>query len=109
MDERPYLGELEQTILWAICRLGEEAYGATIITEIAERVGRVVTPGALYATLDRLEEKGVIASTLAAPEPGRGGRRKRLVAITHLGRTALAETRSRWLRLWDGLDAALET
>lgn len=108
MDERPYLGELEQTILWAILRLGDDAYGAAIAVELEERVGRAVSPGAIYATLDRLESKGVIRSTMADPEPGRGGRPKRLVAVTEEGRAGLAQVRAEWQRLWDGLEGALE-
>ena len=108
MGERPYLGELEQTVLWAVLRLDGTGYGPLILEQLEERADRSVTPGALYATLDRLEEKGMIESTVGEPEPGRGGRPKRFVAVTPEGRAALAEARSEWMRLWDGLEAAVE-
>src|SRR5215472_3073563 len=72
-----YLGEFEQIVLLAVVRLGDEAYGVPIRREIAERAGRQVTVGALYATLDRLEAKGLVHSWFADPTPERGGRSKR--------------------------------
>lgn len=108
MGDRAYLGELEQMLLWAILRLGDGAYGPAILAELEERVGRAVSPGALYATLDRLESKAMIGSRLADPEPGRGGRPRRYVRVTPEGRAALADVRSEWMSLWAGLDEALE-
>jgi len=91
-------------VLWAVIRLGGEGYGASILEALNERVDRRVTPGALYATLDRLEGKGMIQSRLADPEPGRGGRRKRYMDVTSEGRAALERTRSEWMRVWEGID-----
>jgi DNA-binding PadR family transcriptional regulator len=108
MLEDVYLGELEQMVLWAILRLDGEAYGTPVMEELETRAGRAVTPGAVYATIDRLEEKGVIASRLADPEPGRGGRRKRYLSVTPRGREALRQARATWTRLWDGLDEAVQ-
>lgn len=108
MGERPYLGELEQMVLWAALRLDGRGYGPRLLEELERRAGRTVTPGALYPTLDRLEEKGMIASSVGDPEPGRGGRPKRYVAVTAEGRAALAEARAEWIRLWEGLEAAVE-
>jgi len=103
-----YLGELEQMVLWAVLRFDGEAYGTPIMEALEERADRTVTPGALYSTIDRLEEKGVIESRLADPEPGRGGRRKRYLSVTPLGQEALREARSTWMRLWEGLEGAVE-
>lgn len=108
MNERPYLGELEQMLLWVIQRLDGEAYGPRILDELDERVHRSVSPGALYATLDRLESKGMIRSRVADPEPGRGGRPKRFVHVTAEGQHALNRVRSEWLRLWEGVELPLE-
>ena len=58
MSRNTYLGEFEQIALLAIMRLGDEAYGVTIREEIRQRTGRSTAPGALYTTLDRLEQKG---------------------------------------------------
>jgi PadR family transcriptional regulator len=106
MGRQNYLGELEQMVLWAVLRLDGDGYGTTILQELTGRVDRRVTPGALYATLDRLEEKGMIQSRLADPEPGRGGRRKRYLTVTTDGQTALERTRQEWIRMWDGMDVA---
>ena len=103
-----YLGELEQTVLWSVLRLEGDAYGARILLELEKRASRKVTPGALYATLDRLEEKGLVSATLADPEPGRGGRRKRYMSLTPAGRVALQKARRTWTELWDGLEGALK-
>jgi DNA-binding PadR family transcriptional regulator len=104
MGNRTYLGELEQMVLWAVLRLDGEGYGTTILQALTHRSDRGISPGALYATLDRLEEKGMIQSRLADPEEGRGGRRKRYMTVTAEGRTALQHARREWMRVWEGLD-----
>ena len=98
------LGEFEQLILLAILRLGDDAYGVTIRAELADRAGRHVAPGAMYTALERLETKGLIASRMSDPTPQRGGRSKRLVAITAPGRKALTRSVQAYERLLDGLD-----
>jgi DNA-binding PadR family transcriptional regulator len=107
MRESTYLGEFEQMVLWAVLRFRGEGYGAEILEELGRRVRREISAGAFYSTLDRLEEKGMVRSRLADPEPKRGGRRKRYMSVTPLGIAALERTREEWTRLWDGLDAAL--
>jgi PadR family transcriptional regulator PadR len=72
------LGELEQLVLLAILRLGDDAYGITVQQEIAERGARPVSLGAVYSTLSRLEEKGFVSTRTGEPTPTRGGRRKKL-------------------------------
>ena len=104
MNDSTYLGELEQMILWAALRQGGAGYGPRILEELERRAGRTVSPGALYATLDRLEQKGMIRSRVGDPEPGRGGRPKRYIEVTSEGRAALRSARVAWTRLWDGLE-----
>jgi len=106
MGRENYLGELEQMVLWAVLRLEGEGYGTTILETLADRVDRKVTPGALYATIDRLESKGMISSRLADPEEGRGGRRKRYLTVTAEGRAVLARTRGEWMSMWEGVELA---
>jgi len=108
MSDDTYLGELEQMVLWAVLHGGGDGYGATIHKDLAQRVDRRVTPGAVYATLDRLELKGMIVSRLADPDPRRGGRRKRYLTVTAEGRAALARTRAEWHRVWAGAEALLD-
>lgn len=79
------LGEFEYLILSAAARLGEEAYGASIRQAIEQATGRRSSIGALYTTLDRLEEKGFIRTRMGDPTPQRGGRPKRMVCVTTKG------------------------
>ena len=107
MSKKTYLGELEQMVLWCVLRLGGDGYGASVLRELAGQVDRKLTTGALYATLDRLERKGMLSTRLADPEPGRGGRRKRYLTVTEAGRAALERTRRDWMRVWEGVPATL--
>lgn len=108
MADRNSLGEFEHMLLAAVIRLGEGAYGASILNEIEEQTGRRVPSGSLYVTLDRLERKGLIRSRAADPEPGRGGRPKRLVRITPEGLRAVRDVREAMLSLWSGIEGRLE-
>jgi len=103
MNSIPALGEFEQVVLLAILRLGDDAYGVTIRREIAECTGREVAPGALYTTLDRLEEKGLVASKYGDPTPERGGRAKRYFTVTARGIRAVARAQRAYQRLLKGL------
>ncbi len=82
------LGEFEYLMLTAVARLGEGAYGVAIRQEIEEATGRACSLGALYTTLDRLEAKGLIRTSMGDPTPQRGGRPKRMVRITASGTEA---------------------
>lgn len=97
------LGEFEQIVLLAILRLGQQAYGVSIRAEIAACTDRHPTPGALYTTLDRLEEKGLVTSRLGDPTPLRGGRAKRYFAITPNGLGAVTSAQRSYQRLLKGL------
>ena len=98
------LGEFEQIVLLAVLRLGDEAYGVTILAEIAAKTGRNPSPGALYTTLHRMEDKGLVTFRDGSPTPERGGRAKRFVTVTREGRNALASAQSAFQSLLDGLD-----
>jgi DNA-binding PadR family transcriptional regulator len=98
-----YLGEFEQLILLSLARLGDEAYGVTIRQTLLERAGRRASFGAIYSTLRRLEEKGLVRSSLGEPEPVRGGRAKKHVALTARGRAAMRETHAALSRMADGV------
>ena len=98
-----YLGEFEQIVLLAVLRLGDGAYGVPVRQEIADRAGRQVTVGALYATLDRLESKGLVHSWFADPTPQRGGRSKRYFRVLPKGIEALEESRTMLQNMWRGI------
>ncbi len=78
------VGEFEYLILSATARLGEDAYGAAIRRLIAE-AGKSASVGALYTTIDRLEQKGLVRTWMGDATPERGGRAKRMVLITPAG------------------------
>jgi|ERR1044071_2137368 DNA-binding PadR family transcriptional regulator len=86
---RHFLGEFEKAVLLALMRLGDDAYGVTIREELATRLEREVSIGAVYTTLGRLEEKGFVSSILGSPTPERGGRAKRFFHIEADGAEAL--------------------
>jgi DNA-binding PadR family transcriptional regulator len=100
----PSLGEFEQIVLLAVLRLRDQAYGVTILNEIAEHTGRNPAPGALYTTLRRMEAKGFVTSRDGEPTPERGGRAKRFVTVTREGRAALANAQAAFRSLLHGLD-----
>jgi DNA-binding PadR family transcriptional regulator len=107
MNPNTSLGEFEQIVLLAVLRLENseaQAYGVTILAEIAARTGRNPSPGALYTTLHRMEDKGLVTFRDGSPTPERGGRAKRFVTVTREGRTALANAQSAFQSLLDGLD-----
>ena len=74
---RETLGEFEQLVLLAIMQLDGEVYGVPIVDEIERRTGRSVAPAAVYVTLRRLEEKGLLSSKMSAPTAERGGKARR--------------------------------
>lgn len=98
------LGEFEQIVLLAVMRLADDAYGVSIRDEIRERTGRVTAPGALYTTLDRLEDKGMLRSRLGAPTPERGGRAKRFYRVSAAGVAAVERAQRSYRSLLEGLE-----
>ena len=101
---RTNLGEFEQTVLLAVVRLGDGAYGVPIRREIEKRTQRSVTVGALYRTLDRLESKGYVSSWFSDPVPERGGRSKRYFRVEPLGMRALRQRERELKAMWEGVD-----
>lgn len=106
MGDRDYLGEFEYIVLLALLRLAERAYGVTVRREIEARIGREVSIGAVYATLDRLEGKGYVTSRLGEPTAERGGRSKRLFHVSAKGLGAVKVTQSALERMAQGLSFA---
>lgn len=93
MKPPPAIGQFEQVVMTAILRCGTDAYGVTI-HEAVEKLSspKSVALGAVYATLDRLEDKGLISSWLSDPTPQRGGRSKRHYRLEQDGKRALRES-----------------
>jgi DNA-binding PadR family transcriptional regulator len=103
------LGELEQVVLLAALRVGEDAYGVPIAHEIAQRTGREPTLATVHKTLARLEDKGYVTSRMGEPTPVRGGRRRRHYAVTSAGRQAVRESLAALRRLAKGLAVGWDT
>jgi PadR family transcriptional regulator, regulatory protein PadR len=97
------LGEFEYLVLSAAARLGEDAYGAAIRTEVGNASGRQCSLGALYTTIDRLETKGFIETAMGDPTPQRGGRPKRMVRVTKAGEREAAAFYAAIVRATKGL------
>jgi PadR family transcriptional regulator PadR len=94
------LGSLEEQVMLAVVRTGDEAYGMNVRRELEEVTNRDVAIGAVYATLDRLEAKGLVVSTRAAASEGPS---RRVFAMTPAGVRSLALTRGTRERLWSGV------
>ena len=97
------IGQFEQAVLVALIRLGKDAYGRAILNEVQTRLDRDVSAGAVYATLERLEAKALVSSTLAPGTAIRGGRARRYFAPTGAGVRALNNAKSATDRMWRGL------
>lgn len=96
------LGQFEQVVLTAILALGDNAYGVTIHAKVEDLCSpRKIARGAVYATLDRMEDKGLIASWMSEPTPERGGRSRRHYRLEKPGEKALRETAKQAQRLID--------
>jgi PadR family transcriptional regulator PadR len=94
------LGSLEEQVMLAVARTGDDAYGMNVRRELEEVTNRDVAIGAVYATLDRLEAKGLVVSTRAGASEGPS---RRVFGITPAGVRSLALTRAMRERLWSGV------
>lgn len=102
-----HLGGLEQLVLLALARLGDDAYGVAVRDEIERTTKRATSFGSIYTTLARLEQKGLIRSSMGEPSAERGGRRKKYFAMTVAGERALREQIAALRTMTRGLDAVL--
>lgn len=96
-----YLGEFEEVVLLAVAIRSGDAYGAAVVNEIEQQMGRSVNLGAVHSALNRLQDKGLVSSEMGGITPERGGRRKRLYLVTAYGRRALEEVRQLRNQMWD--------
>jgi len=101
--KRTTIGEFEEIVLIITASLEGDAYGVTITNELEKQTGRSVGFNTVHTTLQRLEEKGLIKSTMGGATPERGGRRKRYFTITALGSRTLRELKALRERLWKEL------
>lgn len=106
MPKGEHLGEFEQLVLLAILRLGGDPNGMDIRQEIEATARRTVAIGSVYAALERLESKGMVASSYSAPAPGEGGKPRRRFRVERSAKAALARSREALTRMWDGVRLA---
>src|SRR5258708_22390462 len=100
---RRFLADFELMIMLATLRVRDEAYGVRIAREIEETAGRVVTRGAVYLALDRLQENGLVTARLGDATPERGGRAKKFFRVTATGLRAVRHTQRAFIALWNGI------
>jgi DNA-binding PadR family transcriptional regulator len=107
MVNKDWLGEFEQIVLLAVLRLGANAYGFSVQQEIQERTGRTCSLGAIYTTLDRMEQKGFVSSSKGESTPERGGRAKKYFKVEGAGETALRHSYAAATAMSAGLEPVL--
>jgi DNA-binding PadR family transcriptional regulator len=100
----PSIGSLELTVLITVAKLGDDAFGLAVRRAVSEQTQHDYSVGAIYTTLQRLEDKRLLASRETDPLPVRGGRSRRLFRITAAGRRAMEDARLRTTALWEGLN-----
>ena len=102
------LGAFEQAVLLTVWRLAAQAYGRAILRGVQSALNRQISAGAVYATLDRLEQKNFIDSHLEEGTPARAGRSRRYYRPTPAGIKALNESRAALEHMWRGAKWPLE-
>ena len=103
MAAQPTLSNFELMIMLAIIRIGDDAYGVSISNEIEETTGSEVLLGSVYDALTRLQEKGLVSSSLGEATAERGGRAKRHFRATSRGIRVVRDTQQSLVKLWRGL------
>ena len=107
MKQRDALAEFELCVMLALARLGVQAYGAAIRREIEAATGRSVSIGAVYATLGRLGDKGLLRHRVSDPLPIKGGRARKYYWLTQPGERSLRHSATMLRRMMDGVTPAL--
>jgi len=95
------LGEFEELVLLTIAALMNDAYSVAICDELEKHTGRTTKLGVVHAVLNRLEEKGLLKSSLGEATSMRGGKRKRFYAVTNAGKSALIKSKELRDQLWN--------
>jgi len=94
------LGAFEQAVLLTVFKLGNEAYGRAILRSTQTILDREVAAGAIYATLDRLEQKRLLSSRMEEGTPERAGRARRYYTLTGAGAHALNDSKAALENIW---------
>lgn len=97
------LGEFEHIVLLTLVRLGDDAYGMSVRSTIHDLIKRDISIGAIYTTLERLQQKGYVESRIGEATAKRGGRAKKYFKVTGQGRKVLKDARNNLEVLWEGI------
>jgi len=108
MPKSVFVGEFEQLVLLTLLRLGDHGYALPLRQSLSETTGRKVSRGALYRTLERMEQKGFVSWELEEEIQDRGGHVRRCYRVSGEGVAQLRASRNALLDLWDGLEEVLE-
>ena len=103
MRTETLITNFELVVLLALIRLGDDAYGIPISSEIELRCGREPSMASIYAALARLEGKGFVSSRMGEPTPERGGRAKRYFRISPRGLREVREVKGDLIKMWSGI------
>jgi len=101
------LGSLELAALLSVARLGDDAYGLAVRQDLSARANRDYSVGAIYTTLQRLEDKGLLTSRASEPLPVRGGRSRRHFKLSAAGTRALRDAERHATSMWAGVGRGL--
>jgi DNA-binding PadR family transcriptional regulator len=107
MTDRLSIGKLELAVLLSVARLGSQAYGLAVRQDVSTRTQRDYSVGAVYTTLQRLADKGLVESQATDPLPIRGGRSRRQFTLTSAGRRAIRDADRVAVSVWAGLGSTL--
>lgn len=97
------LTKIEETLLLAIWRLKDDAYGVQIRKCVSQIIGKEFTYGNLYSALNQLSQKKYVTKTLGDPTPDRRGRRKIFYTVSPAGIKALKTAREMNQKMWEGI------
>ncbi len=97
------LSRTEEFILLAVLSLKNEAYSVQIRKRLKDVTGKIWSYGALFISLEQLVNKGYLTSSLSDPLPERGGRSKRIYAVTPAGQKALEDIKQMERKMWEAV------
>ena len=101
-DEMRELTKAEETLLLAILRLKNSAYGVAIKQHIQKTTGRALPYGTLYFILEQLTKKGYVKRFEGESKPERGGRSRIYYTLTPEGSGALKHAYQLQKKVWNG-------
>jgi DNA-binding PadR family transcriptional regulator len=107
-DQKTKLGELKEQVLLTLLRLDGESYAVPVANELVRVAGREVSPATAYMVMRRLEENGLLVSSVGTSDPERGGRPRRFYRVVEeAALPLLRQSRESMLALWEGLEPRL--